>query len=149
VEGKTASKASVAAILAKILHDYWAMEHRTFAGFSDDELYLPSLNEIETFLKENPVKDPGPAGNPPDEGFDCDDYSYVLKGASSIYARREWDVQHSMCLGISWGNFNWRTGFHCCNWVIDADENFHWIEPQDGSLHDASECEYGLTLILA
>ena len=62
MDGKTVSKAYVASILSNTLHTYWAIEHRTFAGFSDDEYYLPSPEEIETFLNENPVT--APEGGP-------------------------------------------------------------------------------------
>lgn len=145
MEGKIVSKDYVASTLSGILRPYWALDHRTFAGFSDFQYYLPTPEELETFLKENPVKDPEAT---PDEGFDCDDYAYVLKGAACLSARRKWGVQHSMCLGIAWGNFKWRSGFHCCNWVIDAEGNFSWVEPQDSRFHQVADCEYGLTLII-
>jgi len=133
--------------LGSIPNNLWASGNHNFGGFSDSSLYLPTRDELERFLRENAVND----ADDFDEGFDCDDYSFVLKGRAAIFGRRRLGLQHSMCLGITWGYFGWvqdGKAFHCCNWVIENDKNFLWIEPQDGSFHRLDECAGGLTLML-
>ena len=122
---------------------YWSTSRRTYGGFSDSRYYLPSAPELEEMLLENPVfPDPGLG-----EGFDCDDYSFVLKGSFSLYGKEK-ALSASICLGIAWGRFSWRKEYHACNWVLTDEYTFSWIEPLTHTLHPVTDCKGGLTLML-
>ena len=130
--------------LGPMLRPLWSGQRR-YAGFGDTSYYLPAGEEIAGFVRANPIA-PGPAAG---EAFDCDDYAFVLKGSVCLYARDTRAIAHSMCLGIAWGRFAWRPReFHACNWVLDADGAFAWIEPQTGAFHPLAECRGDLELIL-
>jgi len=127
------------------LGSYFAKKRYRYAGFSDNEFYIPTRLEIETFLNDNPIK----PGNLSDESFDCDDYAFVLKGSVSLYVRNSGQYTASMCIGIAWGMFQWAEELHACNWALDSDFNLIWIEPQNGEIHDLHECRGNLELLIA
>jgi len=146
MRGKTITRDDLEEIVKAYTGPYWGSGYK-FAGYGDNEYYLPTDQEIRELLQKELFHETGPH----DEGFDCDDYSFVLKGNAALYARRHWKVSNSIALGIAWGYFGWRTGSHCCNWVVTADEVFSWIEPMDpleDCFHKAEECDSGLTLVL-
>ena len=127
--------------------NYWTSSNRKFGGFADDQYYLPSLDEVKSFHEQNPIQH-APELN---EGFDCDDFSFVYKGMISLYGRNEIQQQGSLCVGIAWGHFAWRNEYHACNWFLDENFNVFWIEPQDEvdiAIKGLDECEGGLTLVL-
>ncbi len=128
-------------ILGDITYDYWVKASNSrviskYWNFADEAYYLPANAEIIKIVKSNPVKKP----KIDNESFDCDDYSFVLKGLICSHTRDFLRVEHSMCFGIAWGEFGWADGYHCCNWVLDSDENFRWVEPCDGSFHPIEGC---------
>ena len=129
-------------ILRDITCDYWvkASNDRVISkywNFADAAYYLPDRGEIAGIVKSNPVNKP----RIDNESFDCDDYSFVLKGLICSHTRDFLSIEHSICFGIAWGTFEWADGYHCCNWVLDADGNFWWVEPRDGTFHPISECQ--------
>lgn len=132
--------------LARYVNPYWATDGRPkYAGFTDSQYYAPSRNELEQFLRDTPLQRVGNFG----EVFDCDDYTYVMKGAASLYARDFAKISFGLCIGIAWGNFSWKPDpFHACNWAVTDDGMLQWIEPQNHSLHVLNACRGDLTLIL-
>jgi len=132
--------------VGRSLRGLWCNRNRTYAGFSDNEFYVPTRDELDAFLTERPIRHADEC----DESFDCDDFAFVLKGMISLYARRSRHLRASVCLGIGWGKFQWVPDtFHAVNWALVDGSEFVWLEPQDGSVHAVDECEGGLTLILA
>ncbi len=127
------------------LGPYFATNRYRYAGFSDNEFYIPTRQEIETFLNHNPIN----PGKLYDESFDCDDYAFVLKGSVSLYVRNSEQFTASMCIGIAWGMFQWAEGLHACNWALDSDFELIWIEPQNGEIYNLSECRGNLELLIA
>jgi hypothetical protein len=137
---------AVKLVLRKYVDSYWAVgQTPRYAGFADQQYYLPSQGEIGALLRDIPRQPLGFFG----EVFDCDDYAFVMKGAVSIYARDTLRVQAGPCIGIAWGRFAWKPEpFHACNWAIDDQHNFSWLEPQDRTVHKPTECFGGLTLLI-
>lgn len=128
--------------LANVTHDYWvrASDDRIISkywNFADEAYYLPVYGEILGIVKANKVKKPKVSN----ESFDCDDFSFALKGKICEFTRDNLNVEHSMCFGIAWGTFDWADGYHCCNWVFDSDRTFWWVEPRDRKFHPIEECE--------
>ena len=135
--------------LKKITKGYWVKSKKVktrskFWRFSDSKYYLPTFDEAKEFVDKNPIK---PADHFK-ESFDCDDYSFVLKGSMSLYVRDKVKVDNSMCLGIVWGYFNWANGYHSCNWVFDSKFKFHLIEPQTGELKEMADCTGNIDLMI-
>jgi hypothetical protein len=125
----------------------WATNSRTYAGFSDSGYFLPSLQELSEFLSANQVQWPARFT----EGFDCDDFTFVLKGRVSLYCRDQLGESRSLCIGIAWGKFDWRPGLHACNWSLVDTGEFRWIEPQDppnGALRTVGHCSGDLRWIV-
>ena len=118
---------------------------KKYMGFADTRYYLMDLQATRKYLKRIHISHRQDLG----EGFDCDDFAYVLKGRMCLYGRDKLNVQHSLCIGIAWGYFKWVPNKnHAVNWMIDTSRKFHWIEPQDRTIHPAEECEGSLQLIL-
>lgn len=129
--------------LSRYVRPYWSNTQRTYGGFSDSRYYLPDYTELQNMLAQNPVFSSNDLG----EGFDCDDYSFVLKGSFSLYGKNI-GLEASICLGIAWGLFNWRSEFHSCNWILLDNFTFWWVEPSNKNLHEVHSCRGGLTLML-
>ncbi len=134
------------AVLGKLLRLYWATDSRPkYAGFSDSRYYAPTGEEIKKFLDETPLQPVSAFG----EVFDCDDYSFVMKGAASLYGRDVARLESGLCIGIAWARFSWKPDpFHACNWTLDDGGRFWWVEPQDNKLHPLTACAGDLTLII-
>jgi hypothetical protein len=132
--------------VGRVLRGYWARSRRTYAGFSDNEFYLPTRAEIEMLLAERPIR----KARVRDESFDCDDFAFVFKGMVALEGRDLDHVTSSMCVGIAWGYFRWIPDtFHAVNWALVDDSEFVWIEPQDGTIHPVDASESGLSLLIA
>ncbi|MCB0395993.1 MAG: hypothetical protein KDD36_05040 [Flavobacteriales bacterium] len=85
-----------------ILKGKWSTSH--FAGFSDHQYYAPPRQEIELYLKYNPLllnPNSPVAGT---EGFDCDDFSFALKGQIALFNRNRAHQPHSWAVGLIWGH---------------------------------------------
>ena len=141
--GTYVQQLSVKQRIAGYVRNFWSNTARTYGGFADKIYYLPDHQEFSDILEQNPVFENPHLG----EGFDCDDYSFVLKGSFSLYAKRA-ELKASICLGIAWGFFDWRQDFHSCNWILLEDFSFYWVEPINKSLHRINECSGGLRLML-
>eukprot|EP01156_Anaeramoeba_ignava_P011255 Anaeramoba_ignava/a482504_22.p4 GENE.a482504_22~~a482504_22.p4 ORF type:complete len:144 (+),score=11.40 a482504_22:2655-3086(+) len=141
--GNYISTYKIKKIIGRKLKKYWSNTKKTYAGFSDSSLYLPSEEEIEEFIRNNPIQPAYDLG----EGFDCDDFSFTFKGQISLYGRYR-QLEHSLCVGIAWGFFEWRNGIHATNWVLCDNNKFYWIEPQDGKIYSIDECKGQLRFII-
>ena len=112
--------------------------------FQDASFYLPTEQETMTLIAAHQqasaegglvlVSGRG-------EGYDCDDYTRSLYGFAADFAENNWQVEHSVCIGMAVGVFGWMDGLHSCNWVYLSDGGLKWIEPQTGALHEVNECE--------
>jgi len=131
--------------LSRHLRGLWSGSRRTYAGFADSEYFTADIDELRQFLRNTPLQPVAAFG----EVFDCDDYAFVLKGAASLYARDSGRLTAGLCVGIAWGSFTWKSEpRHACNWSVDSDNDFWWIEPQDNGLYPLSECSGDLEMIL-
>jgi len=143
--GNYSSSQTVEDALVQQIGRFRAVGSRQIGFFADTRFYLPSTREVEVLLRDIPLQPTGFLG----EVFDCDDYSFVMKAATSIYARDTLRINAGLCFGIAWGRFGWRIDpWHSCNWVLHDDMSFSWVEPQDRRPHNPSECLGSLTLIL-
>ena len=135
--GVTVTTAQIKNRVGNLLSDYWEGQ-KHYSGFSDERFYLPTLDEIQTFVTSpsNRIRRPASFS----ETFDCDDFSFVFKGNICLFTRDRLNIQHSICVGIVWAKFNWTAGPHACNWVLTSDQTLRWIEPQDQPLHRLSDC---------
>lgn len=126
------------------LSSYW-MGGRNYAGFGDNEYYLPDPEEVLALLGQIVITPPSFAS----QRFDCDDYAFVFKGMVSLLARDSDNLTASPCIGLAWGEFGWMGEvFHACNWVLDSSNALRWIEPQTMVLYNLEEC-IGLNLLIA
>lgn len=68
------------------------------------------------------------------EAFDCEDISLLFMALARLRAFSS-GTKTSICMGIAYGEFNWRVGAHCTNWTIierpDGSIEPCWLEPQD------------------
>ena len=112
--------------------------------YGDGTYYLPTISEIRNLL----------AASQSDrrtwtaERFDCDDFSYVLKGEAAAHSYNSADFRFGLCVGIIWGNFDWVNGYHAVNWFIDSQRSLYLIEPQTDLIYRASQCSGDVSLIV-
>lgn len=113
--------------------------------YGDDRYYLPTIAEITLIVQASQVD----RKTYMQERFDCDDFSYVLKGEMSAHAYDTGDLRLGLCSGIVWGYFDW-TGddFHAVNWAVASDESIWLIEPQTDDIYPIERCTGGITLLL-
>lgn len=109
----------------------------------DNKYYLPTGEEIQQIFSATSRQ----RRTWIEERYDCDDFAYVMKAFASTVAYINERLSFGMCCGIVWGEFDWLSGFHACNWVVTSDKRFHLIEPQDDSLHPASACKGNVTFV--
>ncbi len=112
--------------------------------FGDGSFYLPTLDEVKKILSESRLD----RNIWTEERFDCDDFAYVLKGEMSQHAYQAKDLRFGLCVGMVWGNFAWVQGYHAVNWMLDASQTLRFIEPQDDTIHEVSECQGDISLLL-
>jgi len=110
----------------------------------DAQFYLPTLSEVQQLLSASALDRRTWLA----ERFDCDDFSYVLKGEFSIHAYDAGDISYGFSTGIIWGNFSWVDGFHAVNLVVTNDQVLRLIEPQSDAIFDADQCRDGVSLIV-
>jgi hypothetical protein len=143
VEGRDITTEDLKKLLRKETKGLWNPNSKQ-ATFQDAQFYLPSEAETMALIDAHQqanvqgglilVSDRG-------EGYDCDDYTKSLYGFVPDFAAKNWDVKHSVCIGMAIGIFRWMTSeLHSCNWVYLSDGGLKWIEPQTGSLHEVDEC---------
>ena len=135
--GKIVSKMGVKQRLGRILSDCWS-NSKKYDGFSDNNFYLPSLEEIKALVK-SPELTIEPA-NSANESFDCDDFAFAFKGNLCLFTRDKLKLKNSICVGIAWGEFKWFSEFHACNWVLTNKMELFWIEPQFQKLYTLNNC---------
>jgi len=66
----------------------------------DVQYYLPTLNEVQQLLRESSLD----RRKWLEERFDCDDFSYVLKGEFSVHAYDASDISYGFSNGEFGGN---------------------------------------------
>jgi hypothetical protein len=110
----------------------------------DVQYYLPTLNEVQQLLSESSLD----RRKWLEERFDCDDFSYVLKGEFSIHAYDSGDISYGFSDGIIWGNFSWVQGYHAVNLVVTNDQVLRLIEPQTDAIYEADQCQGSVGLIV-
>jgi hypothetical protein len=73
------------------------------------------------------------------ESFDCDDFSYVYKGAVSkhVYEKK---VGFPYAVGILFGSN--KTGAHAINIFLDENADVKILEPQNGTVIDGKDWDY-------
>jgi hypothetical protein len=132
-----------------VLRNKWGQDYHP-VGFSDSMYYLPTLNEFRKYIHYNRI---AISPNNPitgTEGFDCDDYSFILKGHISIFNRDVAKKTHSWAVGIIWGNFRWVSNLHATNWVATRDKGLWLYEPQqyENGFYRFDKCLGNVKLIL-
>lgn len=112
--------------------------------YGDGTYYLPTLSEVRQLLN----KSQGDRRTWTAERFDCDDFSYVLKGEAAIHSYDGQDFRFGLCIGIIWGYFDWVNGYHAVNWFVDNKKQLYLIEPQTDVIYPADRCTGGVSLIV-
>lgn len=137
---------TVKRIITESTQGMWVKDRaEKYMRFADNRYYLMDYNATLNYLKRIRIRHRQDLG----EGFDCDDFAYVLKGRMCLYGRDKLNAKHSLCIGIAWGHFEWvKNENHAVNWMIDRSKKFYWIEPQNRTIHCADECKGNLQLIL-
>jgi len=110
----------------------------------DSQYYLPTLDEVQQLLTESSLD----RRKWLEDRFDCDDFSYVLKGEFSIHAYDAGDINYGFSDGIIWGNFAWVQGYHAVNLVVTKDQVLRLIEPQTDAIYEADQCQGSVGLIV-
>lgn len=103
----------------------------------DDQYWLPSVSYVKAFLKESNLNS---RFKWLEERFDCDDFSYALKGEMSKTWYKMGAFQAGFGGGIIWGEFSWVNGAHAVNWFLDDTGVVKLVEPQSDEIYEASEC---------
>lgn len=112
--------------------------------YGDSNFYLPTQAEVMNILTASQTDRRTWTA----ERFDCDDFSYVLKGEFSVHAYDAGALSYGFALGIIWGNFSWVNGFHAVNFAVLNTGAVMLIEPQDDRVFAASQCVSGVNLIV-
>ena len=114
--------------------------------FGDDQYYLPTEDEIDFILLESKLD----RKRFMQERFDCDDFSFILKGEISAHAYKAGQLTCGICAGIAWGYFKWnQRGYHAVNWYLGSDESLKFIEPQWDVIFPVEQGSHGIDLFLA
>lgn len=113
--------------------------------FADERYYLPTQDEVQYILDESKLDRKDWLS----ERFDCDDFSFILKGEISSHAYQAGQLTCGLCSGIVWGHFAWNKSYHAANWFLGADEQLFFIEPMWDTILDAGQCRKGIDLIVA
>ncbi len=140
--GKVASAARVQEIITTTLGSKITSDAVVRMG--DSQYYLPTLNEVQQLLTASSLDRRKWLA----ERFDCDDFSYVLKGEFSIHAYDAGDISYGFSAGIIWGNFSWVQGYHAVNLVVTDDQVLRLIEPQTDAIYKADQCNGSVELIV-
>ncbi|MGD9729015.1 MAG: lectin MOA-related protein [Nitrospiraceae bacterium] len=112
--------------------------------YGDGAFYLPTISEIQLILQSSQLD----RHKWISERFDCDDFSYALKGEMSIHAYETSDISYGLCVGMVWGDFDWVTGYHAVNWFISTDNQLQFIEPQTDTIYAGSHCIGNISLFV-
>lgn len=110
----------------------------------DAYYYLPTRDEVTQVLEGSSLDRRTWLA----QRFDCDDFSYVLKGEFSAHSYDAGEINFGFSVGIIWGNFSWVAGFHAVNLVVLSDETVMLIEPQSDALYSVTECTGEVNLIV-
>lgn len=119
--------------------------HSTYSiHFGDSQYYLPTREEVQQIFASTSRQ----RRKWIEERYDCDDFAYVMKAFASGIAYVNENLSFGICCGIVWGEFDWLSGFHACNWVVTSEKIFYLVEPQDDSLHPASACKGSVAFVV-
>lgn len=140
--GVVASSSEVNGALQTQLHGKLGQDPGIRLG--DAGFYLPTVQEVKVILAASSLERKAWTA----ERFDCDDFSYVLKGEMSLHSYAATDLRYGLCVGIVWGNFDWVNGYHAVNWFIAEDGVIRFIEPQSDAMYEASHCTGDISLLL-
>lgn len=114
--------------------------------FGDNQYYLPTEDEMDFILLESKLD----RKRFMQERFDCDDFSFILKGEISAHAYKAGQLTCGICAGIAWGYFKWnQRGYHAVNWYLGNDESLKFIEPQWDVIFPVEEVSRGIDLFIA
>lgn len=141
-KGKVATGEEVKQRVQNVLKPY--LSRTTTVRFGDTKYYLPTHEEIKYILEQSYQH----RKQWLEDRFDCDDFSYSLKGEMSMHAFTAPQFKAGFCVGIAWGNFKWVDGFHAINWFLDSNEEFNFIEPQGDEIYPLTDCRGDIDLIL-
>ena len=132
--------------VAAIIQAQWSgkMHPSTTVRYGDGTYYLPTLQEMQHLLATSQSDRRTWTA----ERFDCDDFSYVLKGEAAAHSYDCADFRFGLCLGIVWGDFDWVTGYHAVNWFIDSRNTLYLIEPQTDAIYSADHCVGNIGLLV-
>lgn len=101
-------------LISRHLGARWAEDAATSIYFGDDEYYVPNEDEAIAIIR---------SGQPlfatwTPEIFDCDDFSFVLKGHFCRAAVRHGRHRFAHCFGIVWKK---KPEEHAMNWIVYRD----------------------------
>ncbi|NLH50425.1 MAG: lectin MOA-related protein [Myxococcales bacterium] len=82
-----------------------------------------------------------------EEVFDCDDFALVMKANFCQAAFKEGLRRAPHCFGILWGNVS-PLGGHAINWMITADKELWFVEPQTGEVYRPRPKDDGIYFLL-
>lgn len=129
------SRDEIIAILDKKLGGLWKEGVEPFAFIGDTDYYCPPFDEVVRMIRKSDRSRQYAA-----EIFDCDDFSYELKGDFTGRAFENGrDCPFSFALGIVWLD---KPFPHAMNWVISwgngarKARTLYLVEPQTGELFD-------------
>lgn len=122
----------------------------SFMTFSDNHYYVPTYKEFRNYIQANESVLISKTELSKTEGFDCDDYSFLLKGHMGLYNREVAKKEHSWAVGIIWANFSWIEKFHAANLLATSDKGLVLFEPQYGvnGFYEFSECTGNVNLLI-
>ena len=143
--GKVVSAEWLKRYLSPRLKPYWTKKRGKYAGFADEDYYLPTISEINAILGS--MSFPPPAKNI----FDCDDFAFAFRADAARYSRLINNFPAFPCMGIAWGRFAWVSKGkvdHACNWAVNNNGTFRWVEPQSKTLYATNKCRGQLRLLL-
>jgi hypothetical protein len=110
---------------------------------ADIKYSLPRFKDAKKIIDNSKMKQlAGPFdANGRGERFDCDDFSILLKARFAYAAYRDPGGYQNdpHCFGIAWGLLPFPFP-HSMNWMITADKQFYFIEPQRQKIIPMDEC---------
>ena len=132
---------AIRALLNRDVAQFASKTESIKATFCDHMYTSPTRPELEAILQL--ASQAIPKGTSfQNEIFDCDDFTFVLKGQISIYGLLR-NLSYGLAFGIAWAKYSWRGEFHAANFAIINGTELVWIEPQELSI----EKQWGIRLL--
>ncbi|MCP3955244.1 MAG: hypothetical protein GY697_23945 [Desulfobacterales bacterium] len=141
-QGPTLSRAELRELITTRL-DGKLSEHLSLQ-MADFRYYLPRYDEAKEIIDNSKmIQLAGPFdAKTRGERFDCDDFSLLLKArfAYAAYRNRGRYQNNPHCFGIVWGMLPFPFP-HSMNWMVTADREFYFIEPQRQKILTLDKCK--------